>query len=164
MERVIIAVASPAPPQSELVALVKAAEGEHTADAQAFDAWQPEPHHPAEGPPYPAVPALVADTLGLALVTLRRLAPFGLPPEIAAAIDAVRYHPRLRHLVEDAGTDEHSDSLLPVVGALVQGLATGGGGLALDVLQRLAVWREANAENAAWREGESRLVRGPDEA
>ncbi|MGW0122069.1 HAD-IC family P-type ATPase [Streptomyces sp. NPDC003327] len=165
MERVVVAVASPAPPQSELIALVEEAEGDHAADAQAYDAWQPEPHHPAEGPPYPAVPALVADTVGLALVTLRRLAPwFGLPPEIAGGIDAVRRHPRLRHLVEDAGAGEPHDSLMPVLGALVQGVATGGGGLTLDVLQRLAVWREANAERAAWREGEARLVRGPEEA
>ncbi|MFJ8077095.1 HAD-IC family P-type ATPase [Streptomyces sp. NPDC096176] len=165
MERVIIAVGSPAPPQNELVALVEQAEGDHAADAAAYDAWQPEPHHPAEGQPFPAVPALVADTLGLALVTLRRLAPwFGLPPEIAGGIDAVRSHPRLRHLIEDVGPNEHADSLLPVVAALVQGVATGGGGLALDVLQRLAVWREASAEGTAWCERETNLVRSPEEA
>ncbi|GGT32187.1 haloacid dehalogenase [Streptomyces kurssanovii] len=165
MERVIIAVGSPAPPESELVALVEQAEGDHAADAEAFDEWQPEPRHPAEGPPSPAVPALVADTLGLALVTFRRLAPwFGLPPEISGGIDAVRYHPRLRHLIEDIGPREQVDSLLPVIGALVQGVATGGGGLALDVLQRLAVWREADAERTAWREREAALVRGPEEA
>ncbi|WP_244258069.1 cation-translocating P-type ATPase [Streptomyces sp. Tu 2975] len=165
MERVIVAVGSPAPAESELVALVEQAEGDHAADAEAFDEWQPEPHHPAEGPPSPAVPALVADTLGLALVTFRRLAPwFGLPPEISGAIDAVRHHPRLRHLVEDIGPPEQADSLLPVIGALVQGMATGGGGLALDVLQRLAVWREADAERTAWREREAVLVRGPEEA
>ncbi|MFJ3104648.1 HAD-IC family P-type ATPase [Streptomyces sp. NPDC086835] len=165
MERVIIAVGSPAPHESELVALVEQAEGDHAADAEAFDEWQPEPHHPAEGPPSPAVPALVADTLGLALVTFRRLAPwFRLPPEISGGIDAVRHHPRLRHLVEDIGPREQADSLLPVIGALVQGVATGGGGLALDVLQRLAVWREADAERTAWREREAVLVRGPEEA
>ncbi|MFI5520568.1 HAD-IC family P-type ATPase [Streptomyces platensis] len=165
MERVIIAVGSPAPRAGELVALVEQAEGDHAADAEAYDEWQPEPHHPAEGPPFPAVPALVADTLGLALVTFRRLAPWiGLPPEVAGAIDAVRYHPRLRHLVEDISPSEQADSLLPVIGALVQGVATGGGGLALDVLQRLAVWREASVERTAWREREPRLVRGPEEA
>ncbi|MGW0774825.1 HAD-IC family P-type ATPase [Streptomyces sp. NPDC002835] len=165
MERVIIAVGSPAPPEKELVALVEQAEGDHAADAEAFDEWQPEPHHPAEGLPFPAVPALVADTLGLALVTFRRVAPwFNLPPEIAGGIDAVRHHPRLRHLVEDIGPKEQTDSLLPVIGALVQGVATGGGGLALDVLQRLAVWREASAERTAWSEREPVLVRGPEEA
>jgi cation-transporting P-type ATPase I len=165
MERVIIAVGSPAPPESELVALVERAEGDHAADAEAFDEWQPEPHHPAEGPPFPAVPALVADTVGLVCVTLRRVAPwFGLPPEVAGVADAVRYHPRLRHLVEGIGPGAQADSLLPVIGALVQGVATGGGGLALDVLQRLAVWREANAESTAWREREASLVRSPEEA
>ncbi|MCF3172000.1 HAD-IC family P-type ATPase [Streptomyces sioyaensis] len=165
MERVIIEVTSPAPRASELVALVEQAEGDHAADAEAYDEWQPEPHHPAEGPPFPAVPALVADTLGLALVTFRRLAPWvGLPPEVAGALDAVRYHPRLRHLVEDISPGEQADSLLPVIGALVQGVATGGGGLALDVLQRLAVWREASVERSAWREREAGLVRGPEEA
>ncbi|MGW6567717.1 HAD-IC family P-type ATPase [Streptomyces sp. NPDC054975] len=165
MERVIIAVGSPAPTERELVALVERAEGDHAADAEAFDEWQPEPHHPEEGLPFPAVPALVADTLGLAVVTLRRLAPwFRLPSEVAGGIDALRYHPRLRHLVEDVGPGEIADSLLPVVGALVQGVATGGGGLALDVMQRLAVWGEASAERGAWREREAALVRGPEEA
>ncbi|MFD7444463.1 cation-translocating P-type ATPase [Streptomyces sp. NPDC059909] len=165
MERVVVAVDSPPPPENELVALVEQAEGDHAADAEAFDEWQPEPHHPAEGPPFPSVPALVADTLGLTVVTLRRLAPWvGLPPEVAGVVDALRYHPRLRHLVEDFSGGEQADSLLPVVGALLQGVATGGGGLALDVLQRLAVWREASAERRAWREGEPRLVRGPEEA
>ncbi|UYQ66188.1 HAD-IC family P-type ATPase [Streptomyces peucetius] len=165
MERVIIAVDSPPPPDSELVALVEQAEGDRAADAEAFDDWQPEPHHPAEGPPFPSVPALVADTLGLALVTVRRVAPwFGLPPEVAGGIDAVRHHPRLRHLIDDVSGTEQADSLLPVIGALVQGVATGGGGLALDVLQRLAVWREASAERTAWHERESLLVRGPEEA
>lgn len=152
-------------PQGELVALVERAEGDHAAEAAAYDEWQPEPHHPAEGPPFPAVPALVADTLGLALATVRRIAPwFGLPPEVAGGLDAIRHHPRLRHLVGDVGPNGHADSLLPVVTALVQGVATGGGGLALDVLQRLAVWREASAEGAAWSERETSLVRGPEEA
>ncbi|MFI2352759.1 HAD-IC family P-type ATPase [Streptomyces sp. NPDC019443] len=165
MERVVVSVVSPPPAEHELVALVEQAEGDHAAEAEAFDEWQPEPHHPAEGPPFPSVPALAADMLGLAVVTFRRLAPwFGLPPEVAGVVDALRYHPRLRHLVEDVSNDDHADSLLPVVGALVQGVATGGGGLALDVLQRLAVWREASAERAAWRESEGRLVRSPEEA
>ncbi|MFJ8666413.1 HAD-IC family P-type ATPase [Streptomyces sp. NPDC093600] len=165
MERVIIAVGSPPPPESELVALVEQAEGDHAADAEAFDEWHPEPHHPAEGPPFPAVPALLADSLGLTLVTLRKLAPwFGLPPELAGVVDGLRRHPRLRHLLEDLSGGEQDDSLLPVLAALVQGVTTGGGGLALDILQRLALWREAGAERTAWREGEARLVRGPEEA
>ncbi|MGW0466267.1 HAD-IC family P-type ATPase [Streptomyces sp. NPDC003027] len=165
MERVIIAVDSPPPPESELVALVEQAEGDHAADAEAFDEWHPEPHHPAEGPPFPAVPALLADTVGLTLVTLRKVAPwFGLPPELAGVVDGLRRHPRLRHLLEDLSGGEPDDSLLPVVAALVQGVTTGGGGLALDMLQRLALWREAGAERTAWREGEARLVRGPEEA
>ncbi|MGR4880798.1 HAD-IC family P-type ATPase [Streptomyces sp. LARHCF249] len=167
MERVVVEVVSPPPPERELVALVERAEGDHAADAAAFDEWTPEPHHPSEGLPFPSVPALAADTLGLAVSTLRRLAPwFGLPPELGGAVDALRYHPRLRHLVEDAGSGflDRTDSLLPVFGALVQGVATGGGGIALDVVQRLAVWREASAERTAWREGEARLVRGPEEA
>ncbi|WP_405843101.1 hypothetical protein OG528_31770 [Streptomyces platensis] len=67
-------------------------------------------------------------------------------------------------MVEDISPSEQADSLLPVIGALVQGVATGGGGLALDVLQRLAVWREASVERIAWREREAGLVRGPEEA
>ncbi|MEU9212983.1 ANTAR domain-containing protein [Streptomyces sp. NPDC048415] len=67
---------------------------------------------------------------------------FGLPPEVAGVVDALRYHPLLPHLVKDVSSGEQADSVLPVVGALAQGVvATGGGGLALDVLQRLSEGR-----------------------
>ncbi|MFG3496803.1 HAD-IC family P-type ATPase [Streptomyces sp. NPDC047886] len=165
-ERVVAAVVSPAPAERELVALVERAEGDHAAEAEAFDEWRPEPHHPAEGQPSASMSALAADVLGLGIATARRIAPWlRLPPEVAGVFGAVQYHPRLRHLAEDVGgVPERADSVLPVVSALLQGVATGGGGIALDVLQRLAAWREASAERVAWQEAEARLVRGPDEA
>ncbi|UQW99477.1 cation-translocating P-type ATPase [Streptomyces sp. RerS4] len=165
MERVIVEVDAPPPPEKELVALVEGAEGDHAAEEEAFDDWRPEPDHPSEGPPFPWLPALAADTLGLTIATVRRVAPwFGLPAEVAALVDALRAHPRLRHLVEDVGGEEQAESLLSVAGALIQGVATGGGGIALDVLLRVAAWREASAERGAWSEAEPGLVRGPDEA
>ncbi|MFD0268557.1 HAD-IC family P-type ATPase [Streptomyces sp. NPDC127106] len=165
MERVVVELGSPAPPVRELVALVEGAEGDHVAEEEAFDAWVPEPDHPSEGPPFSSLPALAADTLGLAIATVRRLAPWiGLPAEVAAIIDALRAHPRLRHLVEDVSGEAEAESLLSVAGALIQGVATGGGGIGLDVLLRAAAWREASAEREAWSEAESRLVRGPREA
>ncbi|MFF8846313.1 HAD-IC family P-type ATPase [Streptomyces sp. NPDC015127] len=167
-ERVVVAVASPPPAESELVERVERAEGDHAAeaDAEVFDEWRPEPHHPAEGTPSASVSALAADAVGLGIATARRLAPwFSLPPEAAAVAAAVQRHPRLRHLVQGLdGAAERADSVIPVVSALVQGVATRGGGIALDVLERLAGWREAGAERAAWLEAEPRLVRSPEEA
>ncbi|NXY95431.1 HAD-IC family P-type ATPase [Streptomyces sp. BR123] len=165
MERVVVEVASPPPPEKELVALVEGAEGDHAAEEEAYDDWRPEPDHPSDGPPFAWLPALAADTLGLTVATLRRIAPwFGLPAEVAAVIDALGTHPKLRHLVEDVGGGKQADSLLSVVGALVQGVATGGGGIGLDMLLRTAAWREASAERGAWREAEAGLVRSPEEA
>ncbi|MEV6317354.1 cation-translocating P-type ATPase [Streptomyces sp. NPDC051776] len=165
MRRVVVGLASPPPPQNKLVTLVERAEGDHSAEEEAYDAWRPEPPHPAEGAPVSSAWALTADALGLSLATVRRLAPwFGIPPEVAGVVDAIRLHPRSRHLLEDISGGGRADSLLPVVGALVQGVATGGGGLVLDVLQRLALWRETSAERTAWQKAESRMVRDAEEA
>ncbi|MEU2392606.1 cation-translocating P-type ATPase [Streptomyces sp. NPDC007369] len=165
MERVVVELGSPPPREGELVSLVESAEGDHAADEEAFDDWIPEPEHPAEGPPVSSLPALAADAVGLAIATVRRIAPWvGLPAEVAAVIDALGVHPRLRHLVEDASGGAETESLRSVVGALVQGVATGGIGIGLDVVLRAAAWREASAERDAWRGAEAGLVRGPQEA
>ncbi|MEU6867340.1 cation-translocating P-type ATPase [Streptomyces sp. NPDC046876] len=165
MERVVVELDSPPPPERELVALVARAEGDHAVEEAAFDDWRPEPDHPSVGPPFAWLPAMAADTVGLAIATVRRIAPwFGLPPEVAAVIDAVHVHPRLRHLVEDVGGAQRAESALSVAAALVQGVATGGGGIGLDLLLRVAAWREASAERGAWREAEAALVRSPEEA
>ncbi|MBT2365653.1 HAD-IC family P-type ATPase [Streptomyces sp. ISL-10] len=165
-ERVVVAVASPPPPERELVALVERAEGEIAPQADEFDEWCPEPHHPCEGPKTrQSVPALAADTVGLGISAMRQVAPwFRLPPELAALTGALQYHPRLRHLVTAVSSAEQAESVLPVISALTQGVATRGGGLALDVLERVAQWREATAEGKAWEEAEPRLVRGPADA
>ncbi|MFG3507673.1 HAD-IC family P-type ATPase [Streptomyces sp. NPDC047821] len=165
-ERVVVAVAAPAPSDRELVALVDRAEGQLDPHADEFDEWLPEPHHPSEGPrTRQAVPALAADTVGLTLASVRQLAPwFRLPPEVAALTGALQAHPRLRHLVAELSSTEQAESVLPVVSALAQGVATRGGGIALDVLERLSQWREATAERAAWDAAEPGLVTGPDDA
>ncbi|MFD7629287.1 HAD-IC family P-type ATPase [Streptomyces sp. NPDC059851] len=165
MERVVVELGTPPAPQADLVALVEGAEGAHAADEEAFDEWTPEPDHPAEGLPFASLAALAADTAGLAIATARRLAPwFGLPAEVAALIDALRTHPRLRHLVEDVSGEAGAESLLSVAGAVIQGVATGGSGIGLDVVLRAAAWREASAERDAWRVAEAGLVRSPEEA
>ncbi|MEU0272316.1 HAD-IC family P-type ATPase [Streptomyces sp. NPDC006307] len=163
-ERVVVAVSSPPPAERELVALVKQAEGE--AHPEEFDEWCPEPHHPCEGPDTrQSVPALAADTVGLGIAAVRQLAPwFRLPPEVAAVFGALQHHPKLRHLVADLSSPEQAESFLPVVSALAQGVATRGGGLALDVFERVAQWREATAERKAWADAEPDLVRGPEDA
>ncbi|MFI9582658.1 HAD-IC family P-type ATPase [Streptomyces sp. NPDC052236] len=165
-ERVVVALGSPPPAERELVATVAHAEGHHAAEADEFTEWWPEPHHPCEGPKTrQSVSVLAADTVGLSLATFRRVAPWlRLPPEVGALAAALRYHPRVRHLIAAASSTEQAESVLPVISALAQGVATGGGGIVLDVLERLAQWREATAERATWAEAEPRLVRGPDDA
>ncbi|MGP3980057.1 HAD-IC family P-type ATPase [Streptomyces sp. KR80] len=166
-ERVVVALASPPPPERELVARVAHAEAHGAAPhADEFDEWCPEPHHPCEGPKTrQSVSALTADALGLGISTGLRMAPWlKLPTEVGALATALEYHPRLRHLVAAVSSTEQAESVLPVVSALAQGVATRGGGIALDALQRLAQWREANAERESWAEAEPRLVSGPDEA
>ncbi|PJE95169.1 haloacid dehalogenase [Streptomyces carminius] len=163
--RVVVGLGTPPPPERELVALVERAERQVPCE-EAEGEWCQEPHHPCEGPrTRQSVSALAADAVGLGLSTLNRLAPWTpLPPEVAALTSAVTRHPRLREAItRGLHGPEQAESLLPVVSALAQGLATRGGGLALDVVQRLAQWREADAHRAAWEEAEPRLVRGPED-
>ncbi|MFD1829374.1 HAD-IC family P-type ATPase [Streptomyces desertarenae] len=168
--RVVVALASPPPPERELVALVERAEsgaGPVPCEEDEHGEWCHEPHHPCEGPRTgQSVSALAADAAGLALSTLNRIAPWTpLPPEVAALTGAVARHPRLRALVSRGLHDpEQAESLLPVASALAQGVATRGGGLALDVVQRLAQWREADAHRRAWEAAEPHLARGPEYA
>ncbi|WP_245641202.1 cation-translocating P-type ATPase [Streptomyces megasporus] len=164
--RVVVALASPPPPERELVELVERAETAVPCEEEHGE-WCQEPHHPCEGPKTrQSVTALAADVLGLGLSTVNRVAPWTpLPPEVAAITGAVIRHPRLRHLIDVGLHDpERAESLLPVVSALVQGVATRGGGLMLDVVQRAAQWREAGAHRRAWEEAEPRLVSGPQDA
>ncbi|MFI1935710.1 HAD-IC family P-type ATPase [Streptomyces purpureus] len=165
-ERVVVAVAATPPDERELIALVEHAEAHGPEEADQFDEWCPEPHHPCEGPKTrQTVSALTADAVGLGISTARLLTPWlRLPPEVPAFIDALRYHPDLRHLVAALSTPEQTESLLPVISALAKGVATRGGGIVFDIVKRQAQWREATAERKAWEEAEPRLVRGPEDA
>ncbi|WP_410539487.1 HAD-IC family P-type ATPase [Streptomyces sp. KL2] len=165
--RVVVALESPPPPERELVALVERAEGHVPCTDEEHEEWCQEPHHPCEGPRTgQSVTALAADVVGLGLSTLNRVAPWTpLPPEVASLTGAVARHPRLRRLVAQGLHDpQQADSLLPVLTALTQGVATRGGGLVLDVVERMAQWREAGAYRKAWEEAEARLVGSPGDA
>ncbi|MFF4350381.1 hypothetical protein [Streptomyces sp. NPDC001530] len=111
-ERVVVAVASQPPDERELVALVEHAEGHQLDDMDEFDEWRPEPHHPAEGPrTRESVAALTADTVGLGISIARQLAPWvRLPPEAPAFVDALKYHPKLRHLVAAVSGTEQAET------------------------------------------------------
>ncbi|MEV5986754.1 cation-translocating P-type ATPase [Streptomyces sp. NPDC052051] len=169
-ERVVVELASPPPPQRDLIRIVARAEAAGAAMTDGPGAphgGHPEPHHPAEGRHRrPALPVLMADLAGLALTAATRVSPWTpLPGEVGALATAVQYHPRLRrattHRLIGA---ERSDALVPVLNALLQGMATRGGGLVLDTVQRLAQWREADAALDAWARAEPHLVPGPDHA
>ncbi|MER6126332.1 cation-translocating P-type ATPase [Streptomyces sp. NPDC001795] len=169
-DRVVVELASPPPSQQELIRIIVHAEAQEADDAAepgGSDPWCPEPHHPCEGPRRrPTLPVLAADIAGLLLTAATRLSPWTpLPAEVGALATAVQYHPWLRGLATSALRGcRRPEAVLPVLNAIVQGLTTRGGGLALDVAQRAAQWREANAALDAWAEAESRLVLGPEDA
>ncbi|MGP3948215.1 HAD-IC family P-type ATPase [Streptomyces sp. 7N604] len=167
-ERVVVGLATPPAPTRELIALIEQAEARSAVpEVPEHDEWCAEPHHPAEGPRTgPSVSALAADAVGLGFSTVTRLVRWApLPAEVAALVGTLQHHPRLRHLADRGLPGEQpAESVLPVVSALTQGVATRGAGLALDVAQRVAQWREAGAELDAWAAAEPGLVRGPDHA
>jgi calcium-translocating P-type ATPase len=47
---------------------------------------------------------------------------------------------------------------------LAHALAAGGSGLVLDIAERVGRWQEARADQQAWRDAETRLIRGPEDA
>jgi hypothetical protein len=168
-ERVVVALASPPAPQDELIRLIARAEerGAAATAEEGFDEWFPEPHHPSEGARRrPSLPVLAADATGLMLTAITRISPWTpLPAEVGALATALQHHPRLRKWTARGLTGrEQAESLLPALSALAQGVATRGEGIVLDVAQRLAQWREADADRRTWAEAEERLVRGPEHA
>ncbi|WP_018385653.1 cation-translocating P-type ATPase [Wenjunlia vitaminophila] len=166
--RVTVALTTPPPRQRDLVDLVAHAESHGISGAEEDIGERClEPHHPCEGPrTRQSVSGLLADAVGLGLSTVARVAPWTpLPPEVAAVAGALQHHPWLRGLATRGFPDpQQAESILPVISALAHGVATGGGGIALDVVQRLAQWREAGAHREAWRQAEPELVPGPEHA
>ncbi|NYI89696.1 calcium-translocating P-type ATPase [Amycolatopsis endophytica] len=163
--RVIIGVDDPAPDSAELISVIEQAEGEPAGIAEELA--EDELHHPADGlRGTRLLPTLAADTLGLGLSLFTRIAPWApLPTEIAALHNVIDLHPRLRELAgERAGSREKADSATSSFGALAQGLASGGEGTVVDILQRAEQWREARAHERLWCQAESRLIHGPDDA
>ncbi|GAA4264169.1 hypothetical protein [Dactylosporangium darangshiense] len=163
--RVVVAVADPPPPRRELVALVAHAESAPTSVDE--ENAEEELHHPAESLQRSGVLAnLAVDAVALGLVGLTRVAPWApLPAELAGLVSAIELHPRLRALAaRRLHGQERAESLVSMAAGLAQALAAGGSGVAVDIAERVGRWREARADQQAWRAVESRLIRGPEDA
>ncbi|EHR52486.1 P-type ATPase, translocating [Saccharomonospora marina XMU15] len=163
--RVIIAVCQPPPRTDELTAIVERAEAQ-PADPDE-EAAEDELLHPADGPEGTRLlPTLAADLIGLGMSLLTRIAPWTpIPAELAALPGLVDHHPRLKEFAaRKAHSHAKSDSLTSMIGAVAQGLAAGGEGAMLDIVQRTGQWTEARAHERAWCGLESRLVTGPEAA
>ncbi|ONI84678.1 haloacid dehalogenase [Saccharothrix sp. ALI-22-I] len=163
--RVIVAVEEPAPPTSDLVALVHKAEAEPATEDERL--IEDELHHPADGlKGTRLLSTLATDAVGLALAAVTKVAPWApVPGELTALIGAIDLHPKLRELA--AGRlhgRERADSATSMLAALVQGLASRSEGTLLDIAQRVQQWREAKAHEHAWCAAESGLISGPDDA
>ncbi|HSA52601.1 MAG TPA: cation-translocating P-type ATPase [Yinghuangia sp.] len=175
----IVALESADTRRGELVDIVARAEAEVGGEAppgaecahmvgEPTDEWGEIAHHPCEGPgTRRSVAAFAADGVGLWLSLVNRIAPWApLPREVAATAAAFQFHPKLRRWATES-LPLHPDtarSAMPIVGALLQGVATGGEGLVLDVVQRAAAWREARAHRATWTDAEERLILGAEHA
>lgn len=152
--------------EDDLVRAVAQAERDAAVPQEGDDECQ-ELHHPCEGPrTTQSVTALAADAFGLGLSAVTRLASWvPLPTEVAAIGSVFHHHPTLRRLTGKALHSQHdADSVLPVVSAVAQGLAAGGEGIVLDIVQRVEQWREARAHQATWWQREPDLVRGESDA
>ncbi|MFB9177746.1 hypothetical protein ACFFX1_06325 [Dactylosporangium sucinum] len=163
--RVVVEVTDPPPPRRELVALVARAESAPTDVGEEIA--EEELHHPAEGLQRTGVLAnLAVDAVALVLAGLARVAPWApLPAELAGLVSAVELHPRLRELAaRRLHGQERAESLVSMAAGLAQALAAGGSGVVVDVAERIVRWREAHADQQAWRAAEPRLIRGPEDA
>ncbi|MFB9729003.1 cation-translocating P-type ATPase [Haloechinothrix salitolerans] len=152
--------------EDDLVRAVAQAERDAAVPAECDDECE-DLHHPCEGPrTTQSVTALAADALGLGLSAVTRLGSWvPLPTEVAAIGSVFHHHPTLRRLTGKALHSQHdADAALPVVSALAQGLAAGGEGIVLDVVQRIEQWREARAHQDAWWRREPDLVRDESDA
>ncbi|HEY6797957.1 MAG TPA: HAD-IC family P-type ATPase [Kineosporiaceae bacterium] len=99
-----------------------------------------------------ALAALAADSAGLLLAGVGRLAALAaLPVEAAALVTVVETVPRLRGAVESLLGRSAADPAIAVVNAAAQGLAHGAVGLAVDGAYRLMALAEARAGLAGWR-------------
>ncbi|MPY79445.1 MAG: HAD-IC family P-type ATPase, partial [Actinophytocola sp.] len=152
--------------QDDLVRAVARAEQDAAVPLDADDECD-ELHHPCEGPrTTQSITALAADAVGLGLSAVTRLASWvPLPTEVGALGAVFHHHPTLRRLTGKALHSQHeADSVLPVVSAMAQGLAAGGEGIGLDVVQRIEQWREARAHQSTWWQREPELVHGETDA
>ncbi|MFC7547223.1 HAD-IC family P-type ATPase [Plantactinospora sp. GCM10030261] len=161
--RVVVAVTPRGPRLRDLMATIATVE---RRDGLVPDPDCEPPHPPEEGPRTKrAVSAIAADALGLTLAAASRVLPFTrVPGEAANLINVVDLHPRLHEIAGKGLRPDRANSLFPLVEALVQGLAGGWAGTALDAGQRLLQWSEARAQLAAWNEAEPDLAGTPDRA
>ncbi|GGM49510.1 haloacid dehalogenase [Longimycelium tulufanense] len=163
--RVVVALADPPAPVSDLLDGVSWAEAAPASTAEEIA--EDELHPPVDGARGTRLmPTLGVDAAALALSGATRLANIApLPTEIAALVSAVNLHPRLRELADmRLRGHERAGSLLSMTGALAAGLAAGGEGTLLDIAQRLAQWQERTETQRAWRKTEDELIRGPEHA
>ncbi|MEV4753951.1 cation-translocating P-type ATPase [Micromonospora sp. NPDC049559] len=162
--RVVVAVEPPEPRLRDLIATIARVE---RTDGLRPDGDTARPHPPEEGPrTRRALSTITADAVGLGLSAVTRILPFTpVPGEVAGLLAVVELHPRLRALVgRGLPGDQRAESVLPLAEALVQGLAGGWTGIAVDGLQRALQWGEARAQLAAWRAAEPQLAGDPERA
>ncbi|MFV2104263.1 HAD-IC family P-type ATPase [Micromonospora sp. LOL_024] len=162
--RVVVAVDTPGPKVSELVAAISRVE---RACPHEPDPEIPPPHPPEEGPRTPrTLGALASDALGLTISAATRILPVTpIPGEVSGLLTAIDLHPKL-HALAGLGLrrDPRAELLFPLAEAVVQGLTGGWTGIVLDGAQRIVQWGEGLAQLRAWEKAESRLTGEPDRA
>jgi cation-transporting P-type ATPase I len=141
----------------DLVSSVEAAERR----AGAQDAGYSErPDHPADVEPLVREgTAVVADAAAIGVAVAGRLAHLArLPMEVAGLVPLVQSQPRLRRAVESAIGTAPADAVLAAGSAVIQALAQGPFGLAVDLGQRLTLVAEQAARRDLWEEWANRAL------
>jgi cation-transporting P-type ATPase I len=138
----------------DLGALVRVVEEVEHRSGVADRASAERPEHPADGEPLirEGVAAL-ADVGAIGMAVGGRLAHLArLPMEVAGLVTVVQSQPRLRQAAEQVIGAVPTDTALAVGNALIQGLAQGPVGLAIDLGQRLTVLGELSARRRLWED------------
>jgi cation-transporting P-type ATPase I len=138
--------------QVDLGTLVDAVEDAESSTGVTDRPLPRRPDHPADLEPLVREGiAAVADAAAIGMALAGRLAHLPrLPMEVAGVVPVVQSQPRLHGAAEALIGSVPTDAALAVANALVQGLAQGPLGVAVDMGQRLALLGELAARRSLW--------------
>ena len=161
--RVVVAYDDRALGQSELVALIEAAEKAQRLEGARFGDEKPE--HPADVEPLArTLVEMGSDVFGLGLAGVLRVArvkPLPIQADAAAILSLLDSVPSLRRVLDDNLGPLTTELSLNIATSIVQGLNQGPMSLVVDIVHRSLLVREIQARRRAWERREPELCQKP---